>query len=188
MNPVAQTGVNDLNLTKLSDYFQRYDVDINQDDEQKTLFRNTDIITEDNRVTVAGMLVFGLRPQRHLRNASISFAHYAGVRPDAELLVRKVIEGTLDYQIDTALSVIRNNLREPSTIKSGQRVPLVVSYPEKVFRELFVNSCIHRNYAISGSWVRVLLYQNRIEFLSPGRLPNTVTIEKLKSGVSYNWC
>ena len=29
------------------------------------------------------------------------------------------------------------------------------------------------------------MYQDRIEFISPGRLPNTVTIEKLKDGVSY---
>lgn len=185
LNPVEGTGLRDLNLTKLAEYFQRYDVDIHQDEDQKILFRNTDILTPDDRVTVAGLLVFGLQPQRRMRNASISFAHYVGVRPDAELLDRKVIEGTLDYQIDTALDVIRNNLREPSTIQGARRVALTPAYPEKVFRELLVNSCIHRNYAISGSRVRVLLFKDRIEFLSPGRLPNTVTIEKLKRGVSY---
>ena len=29
------------------------------------------------------------------------------------------------------------------------------------------------------------MFDDRIEFISPGRLPNTITIEKLKSGVSY---
>jgi ATP-dependent DNA helicase RecG len=29
------------------------------------------------------------------------------------------------------------------------------------------------------------MFDNRCEFISPGRLPNTVTVEKLRSGVSY---
>ncbi len=182
---VARTSVKDLNLTKIADYFQRYDIDITQDDDKEILFRNTDILSDDGQATVAGLLVFGIQPQRYLHNAGISFAHYAGVLPDAELIDRQTIEGTLDFQIDTTLAVIRNNLRRPSTILNGKRAPLTTAYPEKVFRELLVNACIHRNYAISGSRVRILLFQDRIEFLSPGRLPNTVTIDKLKHGVSY---
>jgi ATP-dependent DNA helicase RecG len=50
---------------------------------------------------------------------------------------------------------------------------------------LLVNACVHRNYAISGSRVRVFLFDDRIEFISPGKLPNTVTIEKLRAGVSF---
>ena len=42
-----------------------------------------------------------------------------------------------------------------------------------------------RNYSIIGSKIRVFMFDDRIEFRSPGRLPNTVTIEKMKIGVSY---
>lgn len=49
-----------------------------------------------------------------------------------------------------------------------------------------MNACIHRNYAISGSRIRIRQFADRMEFISPGRLPNTVTIEKLKNGVSYS--
>jgi ATP-dependent DNA helicase RecG len=42
---------------------------------------------------------------------------------------------------------------------------------------------VHRNYAIHGSRIRVFLFSDRIEVISPGRLPNTVTIEKLRRGV-----
>lgn len=59
------------------------------------------------------------------------------------------------------------------------------SHQKKVFRELLVNACVHRNYSISGSKILIFLFDDRIELLSPGRLPNTVTIEKLKAGVSY---
>ncbi len=182
---IEKTDVSALNLTKIADYFQRYDVDITQEDDQKILLQNTDILTEEGKITIAGMLVFGLQPQRFLRNASISFAHYAGTEPDTELIDHQVIEGTLDYQIETSMAVIRNNLQNPSIVKGARRISRKTSWPEKVYRELMVNACIHRNYAISGSRIRILLFSDRIEFISPGRLPNTVTIEKLKQGVSF---
>ncbi len=48
-----------------------------------------------------------------------------------------------------------------------------------------ISSYFHRNYPIHGARIRIRQFADRIEFISPGRLPNTVTIEKLKSGVSY---
>jgi ATP-dependent DNA helicase RecG len=49
-----------------------------------------------------------------------------------------------------------------------------------------VNAIVHRNYTIHGSAIRILfLFRDRIEFISPGKLPNTVTIDKLKAGVSF---
>ncbi len=182
---VETTGIKDLNLAKIADYFQRYDIDITQEESQENLLCNTDILTDNGEVTVAGLLLFGIQPQRYLRNSSISFAHYSGLRPDSELIDRQGIEGNLDYQVEAALSVIRNNLRNPSVIQGARRVELEPSYPEKVYRELLVNACVHRNYAISGSRIRVLMFDDRMEFISPGRLPNTVTIDKLKRGVSY---
>ena len=53
-------------------------------------------------------------------------------------------------------------------------------YEDKVFRELLTNACIHRNYSISGAMIRVVMFSDRIEFISPGQLPNTITIDKLK--------
>lgn len=44
---------------------------------------------------------------------------------------------------------------------------------------------VPRNYSITGSRIRVQLFTDRIEFISPGRLPNSVSIAKLLMGVSY---
>ncbi|MCP4756156.1 MAG: transcriptional regulator, partial [Proteobacteria bacterium] len=61
LTPVYQTGLRDLNFSKLDNYFQRYKVSFSREtDEQKTiLLRNVDILTESGQATVAGMLVFG---------------------------------------------------------------------------------------------------------------------------------
>lgn len=183
--PVEKTSIKDLNLTRVSSYFQRYNIDINEEETLETLLMNTDILTPEGNTTVAGLLVFGIHPQKYLMNASISYAHFTGTDESGDLIDRQVIEGTLDFQIDTALSVILHNIKEPSIIEKAKRSSTAKTYPEKVFRELLVNACIHRNYAISGSRIRIRQFADRMEFISPGRLPNTVTIEKLKNGVSY---
>ena len=101
------------------------------------------------------------------------------------MIDKQVISGNLDIQVDTTLAILKNNLMQPSVIKAGKTVDKNFQYPEKVFRELLVNACVHRDYSITGSRIRVFMFDNRIEFISPGRLPNTVSIEKLKMGVSY---
>jgi ATP-dependent DNA helicase RecG len=182
---VETTSLKHLNMTAVSSYFQRYDIDIDDEQDVSSLLVNTDVLTEQKSVTVAGLLLFGTYPQKFLKNASISYAHFAGTGLNDELIDRQVIEGTLAFQIDTALSVIKHNIMEASKIEKAKRVVKSTGYPDKVFRELLVNACVHRNYSIHGSRIRILQFDDRIEFISPGRLPNTVTIEKLKNGVSY---
>ncbi|SJZ46655.1 ATP-binding protein [Selenihalanaerobacter shriftii] len=184
---VDGTSLKDINLTKVDEYFSRYDIDfINESEEDKVrLLQNTDILTGENKATVGGLLIFGINPQRYLLNASISFARFKGKEMGSELIDKKVIDGTLDIQIDTAFSLIKNNIINPSDIVETKRVDKNETYPDKVFRELIVNACVHRDYSIFGSRIRILFFDDRIEFINPGRLPNTVTIEKLKAGVSY---
>jgi ATP-dependent DNA helicase RecG len=182
---VQKTSIADLNWAKLDQYFDQYNVDFKSESEKERLLINTDIMTAEGEVTVAGLLVFGINPQKYLFNASISFAHFAGNTLDDTLIDKQVIEGTLDYQIDTCVAIIKNNTHTPSVIQGNQAVPTQFIYPDKVLREIIVNACLHRNYAISGSRIRVFLFNDRLEIRSPGRLPNTVTVEKMKAGVSY---
>jgi ATP-dependent DNA helicase RecG len=182
---VPKTTITDLNWSKLDQFFDQYGVDFSHEADKERLLQNTDLMTNEGEITVAGLLVFGINPQKYLYNASISFAHFEGNSLDDTLLDKQVIEGTLDYQIDTCLAVIKNSIRHPSVIQGGKTVDTHFLYPDKVFRESIVNACLHRNYAISGSRIRVFLFDDRLEVRSPGRLPNTVTIEKMRSGVSY---
>ena len=182
---VNNTSITDLNWSKLDNFFSQYNVDFSNESDKERLLINTDLMTTEGLVTVAGLLVFGINPQKYLHNASISFAHFTGNALEDELLDKQVIEGTLDNQIDRCLAIIKNNIKHPSVIEGGKTVSTTFLYPDKVFREIIVNACLHRNYATSGSRIRVFLFSDRLEVRSPGRLPNTVTIEKMKSGVSY---
>jgi len=77
---------------------------------------------------------------------------------------------------------LNNNIKVPSDINGFKRDEKE-DFPLIVLREAAVNALVHRNYNISGSKIRILMFNDRIEFHSPGRLPNTVTIEKMKIGV-----
>ena len=182
---VEGSGIKQINLNKVSEYFDNYQVDFSQEDHPENLLKNTDILTENYQASIAGLLVFALNPQKFIPSACISFAHFAGNEITEELIDKQTVTGTLDQQIDTTLAIIKNNIKMPSTIQAAKIQPTNFCYPDKVFRELLVNACVHRNYAISGSRIRVFMFNDRIEFISPGKLPNTVTIEKLSYGVSY---
>ena len=186
--PVASASMNDLNMAALDAFFSSYGIEFSREDDsaRRTLLLNTDILANTGEPTVGGLLMFGINPTRYLPQSGILFAHFNGKEADDELIDRQEIGGTLPQQVDTALAVIKNNLLNPSIIEGLKREETYIAPPDKVFREVIVNACVHRNYAISGSRIRIFMFTDRLEFISPGRLPNTVTIDKLRSGVSYS--
>jgi len=184
--PVANAGINDLNMAALDSYFTNYGEFSKEDDiARRQLLINTDILMPTGEPTIGGLLMFGINPSRYLPQAAIMFAHFNGLEIEADLIDRQEIIGTLPQQVDTALAVMKNNLLRPSTIEGAKRKDTTHLPPDKVLREMVVNACVHRNYAIAGSRIRIFMFDDRIECISPGRLPNTVTVEKLRSGVSY---
>ena len=92
------------------------------------------------------------------------------------------IAGKISDMFQQTLSFISVNLRheqdEQSVNSTGE-----LQVPKNVFEEIMANALIHRDYFISAP-VRVFLFADRIEIISPGHLPNNLTIENIKSGNS----
>jgi ATP-dependent DNA helicase RecG len=61
--------------------------------------------------------------------------------------------------------------------------PGLSEIPESVFEELLVNALVHRDYLVSAP-IRLFIFDNRIEIISPGHLPNNLTVEKMLAGNS----
>lgn len=177
----------DLNQSAIADYFSRYKIDYTNEDEEERLrlLWASDISSEQQIPSVGGLLVFGITPERYLPQSGISLAVFNGNKIDSELRDKKTFYSSLPLQIDNALAAIKANLLIPSDIQGAKRIE-APSYPDKVFRELLVNAVVHRNYSIIGSQVRIFIFSDRIEFISPGMLPNTVVIEKLTTGTSFS--
>lgn len=190
ISPVPNTSIRDLNIDVIRDYYLRYnEFDLYDEDKYQVekLLINADILKELNGekvCSVGGLLVFGKNPSNNLPQNGISFAHFKGNDISDELIDKKVIVGRIQDIAESTLTIIKNNILTPSTIKELKRDEKE-EYPLKVLREALVNSLVHRNYSIYGSKIRIFMFDNRIEFRSPGRLPNTVTTEKMKVGVSF---
>lgn len=184
---VFESSERDLNLTQIDEYFEQYNISFlhETNEERVRLLKNVDILAENDECTIAGLLLFGINPQKRLLNASISIAQFKGTAIGSELIDTKNITGPLPIQVETATSLIKNLIPVETDIKGSKRSDVTTHYSDKVFRELIVNAVVHRNYSIDGSRIRILMFDNRIEVRSPGRLPNTVSIDKIVSGVSY---
>lgn len=86
------------------------------------------------------------------------------------------IEGCLNEQIKQA-SLKITEIMESVQIMGASGLEKV-KYPPETIWEILVNAVIHRDYSISDD-IQVLVFNNRIEIKSPGRLPGYVTIENI---------
>ena len=91
------------------------------------------------------------------------------------------IESTLSNRFKTAMGFLRRNLRK---LQNGQNFnyPGKREVPKIALEEAVVNALVHRDCLISSS-VRVFIFGNRVEIISPGHLPTTATIEAIKAGI-----
>jgi len=54
--------------------------------------------------------------------------------------------------------------------------------PPEALREAVINAIAHRDYHIPAQ-IRIFIFDDRIEIISPGKLPNTITLENIRMGV-----
>ena len=84
--------------------------------------------------------------------------------------------------IEQALDFVRRNIEVTAWIESGGRRLERSDYPLEAVRETLVNAVAHRDYTITVTDIELSIYTDRIEIISPGRLPNTVTVDKMRAG------
>lgn len=191
ITPVSTAGINDLDQEKIKAYFLRYkQLDPLPQDEKALLniLTNADIVKRPGGQTfvptIGGLLLFGKNPEERIPAAGITFARFEGVTVNAPLLDKREIGGVLPEVIEKTVAAIEGHLPRTMGLNGLKRAP-GLPYPREVLREALVNAVVHRDYSIGGSKVRVFLFTDRLEVRSPGRLPNTVTIEKMKVGTSF---
>lgn len=153
--------------------------------ELQRLLHNLRLIHElDGQIvlSVSCLLLFGEQPQRFMPQSRLSAVAFAGIDEDSDILDRREITGRLPTLIDDTKAFLERNIRQPA-IEHGFRREDILLYDRRALGEAVVNAIAHRDYSLSGSQIRLFLFQDRIEVRSPGRLPNSVTLENIKLGV-----
>lgn len=93
-------------------------------------------------------------------------------------------EVTFDDALPTliikARDFIRTQLREFQYLDDNGQFQILPEYPEFAWFEGVVNAVTHRDYSVYGDHIRVLMFDDRLEIHSPGKLPNIVTVDNIK--------
>lgn len=199
--PVPGSAFEDLDLRRLVNYFR--DIrgpsapDKDDRDGWLQLLVNTGLMVQDQDRAIpsaGGLLLFGTRPNRFLPQAGVTAVAYPGREKDYEATERAVLRGPIVSLfsedgdvveagvIEQTLEFVRRNIGTSSWIDEGGRRQERRDYPLEAVREAVVNAIAHRDYTIAVTDIEVSLYSDRLEVISPGRLPNTVTVEKMRAG------
>ena len=133
--------------------------------------------------TLAGIVAFGREPHRYVSVSGIDIAQFSGPRPNTnDLVLSRQIRGDLMTIIDRAVDLLWARTEHRTHIVGTERVE-EHAYPQVVLRELTVNAVVHRDWSYSGAYIRIQLFPDRIEWISPGgfpgRAPHGVSIETL---------
>jgi ATP-dependent DNA helicase RecG len=84
--------------------------------------------------------------------------------------------------VEQAVAFVRRNTGVTATLIDGARRQEKPAYPDEAIREAVVNAIAHRDYLLSATDIELSIYADRIEIISPGRLPNGITPERMKAG------
>jgi len=162
----------------------------------RKLLENTEfLVGEGDNIpaSVAGLLLFCANPNRFLPQAGIDAVAYPGKEKDYAAKERSAIRGPMtalfgseglveNGLIEQAVEFTRRNTEVSAKLADGARREQKWSYPEEAVREAIVNALVHRDYLLSGTTVELSIYQDRLEVISPGRLPNGITPQRMITG------
>lgn len=197
LRPVAGASLDDLDRRRLKNYFahvRRQGIPADDDDvEWQKLLSNTEIMGEDG-VTLAGLLLFGRNPNHFLGQAGIDGAAFPSENKDYAARERNQLRGPITPLlnehnelveaglVEQALAFIKRNTGVAAVLEDGARRVEIPAYPPEVIREAVVNSVCHRDYLLANTDIELCAYTDRIEIISPGRLPNGITPERMRAG------
>lgn len=144
-------------------------------DSVEKVLKSLNLMTEDNKLTMAALLLFGKNPQRYCIDARFKIGRFgAGA---ANLIIQDLVDGDLIRMPDRVLDILdAKYLVRPIHYKGLRRVePLEI--PEKGLREIICNSIIHKQY--DGPDIQMRVYDDRIDLWNFGKLPEGYTFEQM---------
>ncbi len=147
-----------------------------------SLLENMGLMT-DGVFTVGGGLLFCRNVEFKLPNFMVKGMAFRGRAVDVDNYDdSEDTWGKIEDVFRQSVAFVMRNLRHVQGDKHVNSLgdPEV---PRVVIEELVSNALVHRDYFVSAPIV-IFVFADRIEIKSPGHLPNNLTIERMKMGLS----
>ena len=181
--PVPGTGPQDLGRRQFDDEYLPNAID------RETLLANERSYSErlaaakmvasveDERATVLGMLVLGVRPRDYIPGAYVQFLRIDGTNLADEIIDEIEIDGTVADVVNRLEDKLKAHNRHRIDLTSQDMERRTDAYPLAALQQLVRNAVLHRDYQASNTPVRVTWFDNRIEIQNPGGPFGIVTKE-----------
>lgn len=180
---VRRTTINDIDMMLVNEYLEQFygkrieefGIPVEQ------LLQNLQIMTTDGRVTLAGLMFFGKHPQMYEPAFVIKAVSFFGNDMGGlEYRDSKDFTGTIPRMFDAGMAFLNANLH---SLQAGQSFNSVgkLEISEVALKEILQNALVHRDYLIQAP-IRIMIFDNRVEIISPGGLPTGVDVESIRFG------
>lgn len=201
--PVPRTDISCLDDARLNNYVKDIlrDPDVPKTpDEWQARLLGLGFLTETAGnvcCTIAGLVLFGKSPRRYLKQAGLRVMAFNGDDKEYQAALDEIIDGPMvgrwdlengDKQlvdggiIERFMEAMSPFIsQESDQIDEGLRRETRWFYPLEAVREALINALAHRDWTRFVE-IEVSGYSDRLEVISPGALPNSMTIEKMKAG------
>jgi ATP-dependent DNA helicase RecG len=181
----TKAGIDKLDKLRFRDFLRdSYHQEFPEDPQNLTrLLQNMNLAADNGMLNLGGVLLFAEKPEWIKPQFIVKAIRYPGNDiHSTTYLDTEDFSGPLAKVFDDSLAFVMRNLHKLQAGR-GVNAPGVPEIPESVFEELLVNALVHRDYLISAP-IRLFIFDNRIEIISPGHLPNNLTVEKILAGNS----
>lgn len=181
----TKAGIDRMDKLRFRDFLRDvYKMDYPDSPAELTLLlQNMNLATDDGMLNLAGVLLFAEQTEWIVPQFVVKAIRYPGNRIHAtDYLDTEDFSGPLPKLFEGALAFVMRNLHKVQAGR-GVNAPGLAEIPEAVFEELLVNALVHRDYLVSAP-IRLFIFDDRIEIISPGHLPDNLTVEKIRSGNS----
>ena len=178
-------SIEDLDEELISEYKEK--LDASHLPTEQVLKARAFIKSQDGNdyLTNAVVLLFAKNISQFYPNCRVRFVRYDGnsaqVGTRMNIIKDKTIECNILKLIDETRLFISSQLREFTALDPlTGKFKTVPEYPEFSWLEGIVNAVTHREYGMSGRYILVTMFDDRLEIKSPGKLPNIVTVDNIK--------
>lgn len=180
----VDASIDDIDMQIVRDYAQRIGYSKLPFD---YLHENKGFVFEtesQTHISAACILLFGKRPQDFFPRARVRFIRYQGTeeKEGREMNVIKDVtfEGRIIDQIRQAVEYLETQVKEHSYLGENGTFITDPEYPKFVVQEMVVNSVCHRDYSIKGTEIQIKMFNDRLVFETPGRLPGMVRADNIR--------
>lgn len=180
---VYNTSIDDVNKEAFADYFKK---EFGQSYEEKGLTFEEALkakrILRNGQLSLAGLLFFGKDPQSIKPAFTIKAVSFIGNEISGTQYRSKPADfrGTIPQLFNETMGFLKTNLKYLQADKEFNSTG-VLEISEIALIELVQNSLVHRDY-FKNSPIRILIFDDRVEIISPGKLPNSLTVDDIKYG------